>query len=71
MELTEQNYRDRLTEILINKKKGGEYWDNMSSRLKEKGVEYCIVLPLFEVVLGFDPLKDISMEQRKSRGQPA
>jgi hypothetical protein len=62
MELTEQNFRDRLEFIVECHSKVGEDWEELGGRLKEKGVEYCIVLPLFEVVLGFDPLEDIKME---------
>ena len=62
MELTEQNFRDRLKDLVECRNNGGDNWEKLSSRLKEKGVEYCIVLPLFEVVLGFNPLEDIKME---------
>ena len=42
MELTEQNFRDRLEDIVECHSKVGENWEELSSRLKEKGVEYCI-----------------------------
>ncbi|ORJ55887.1 type I restriction enzyme HsdR N-terminal domain-containing protein [Geothermobacter hydrogeniphilus] len=63
MELTEQSFRDRLSYLSRAKIEKDEEWNDIVRRLKEKGVEYCIVLPLFEVVLGFDPLKDVKMEQ--------
>ena len=63
MELTEQNFRDRLKSMVNIHRQRGEQWEQLMKRLKEKGVEYCIVLPLFEVVLGFDPLDDIWMEE--------
>ena len=62
MELTEQNYRDRLSYLSKVHENDKDKWIDISKRLKEKGVEYCLVLPLFEVVLGFDPISDIRME---------
>jgi hypothetical protein len=63
MELTEQSFRDRLKSIVNIYRQDGEQKEELIKRLKEKGVEYCIVLPLFEVVLGFNPLDDIWMEE--------
>jgi len=62
MELTEQNYRERVAFIVKQHGDAGEPYDTLVARLKEKGVEYCIVLPLFEAVLEFDAIRDISME---------
>lgn len=62
MELTEQNFKDRMFYLAEVYKQDKSKWNDLSARLKEKGVEYCLVLPLFEVVLGFDPITDIRME---------
>lgn len=62
MELTEQYFRDRLSKLVDLQNRNSDSLDLLNTRLKEKGVEYCIVLPLFEVVLSFDPLEDIKME---------
>lgn len=35
---------------------------NYSSKLKEKGVEYALILPILDNLLGFDPLEDIEYE---------
>ncbi len=43
-------------------KRGGEDWEALCGNLKEKGVEYCVVFPLFEIVLAFDPIEDFIME---------
>ncbi len=63
MELTAQNFLARLDRIKQMHSENGEEWDELCKRLKEKGTEYCIVFPLFEVMLGFDPLEDVKMEQ--------
>jgi hypothetical protein len=43
----------------------------LPDRLKEKGVEYTILVPLFENLLGYDPVDDIEYElsSRKVHGQ--
>lgn len=67
MELTQQNFNKRLEHIIkLYQNKGKEEnvddWTELCQRLKEKGTEYCVVFPLFEVVLNFDPLTDFKIE---------
>ncbi|MEM6631910.1 MAG: hypothetical protein AAF694_19695 [Bacteroidota bacterium] len=40
---------------------------DMISRLSEKGVECTILVPIFESVLGFDPVKDINYEYTSNK----
>jgi hypothetical protein len=60
MELTEKNYKERLDYVIeTNHEKGNE----IDSRMREKGVECSLIMPLVEVILNFDAVKDIEYEE--------
>ncbi|MBL7067416.1 MAG: hypothetical protein ISS29_06105 [Candidatus Marinimicrobia bacterium] len=64
--LNESSFRQRiefLKEILNDEKQSNE----IISRLQEKGVECSILIPLFEIELGFDTLKDIQYEYTSNK----
>lgn len=54
----EEALRDRLAEVVEDEKGSGEYHD----KLNEKGVECAIILPIVEILWGFDALKDVEYE---------
>ncbi|NLF73137.1 MAG: hypothetical protein GX575_29225 [Candidatus Anammoximicrobium sp.] len=63
MELTQKTFAERLGEIrelLVNRP---DEFDQLGARLREKGVECVIVVPMLEVVLDFNTLRDIAYEQ--------
>lgn len=64
----ETAYRQRLKSIVDDQKKDAPEFPN---RLNEKGVECTILLPLFENILGYDPVDDIQYEvtSKKVHGQ--
>ena len=62
MELTLKSYRDRLNMVRELMNRNADAYSQLEDRLLEKGVEYTLVMPMVEVVMGFDPLQDICYE---------
>ena len=52
-------FQQRLNKILDDQDKDSPVY---SGKLREKGVEYSIILPLLETILNFDPIDDIEYE---------
>ncbi len=62
MELTEKNIKSRLD--FLRKDQSDENKESyLSNRLKEKGVECSIIIPIFETILDFDAMLDIKYEE--------
>lgn len=71
MELTQRSFTDRLERIRRLAVENPEEFSRLRRSLHEKGVECSIIVPLLEVVMGFDAMTDISYEQasRSQHGQ--
>lgn len=63
MELTQKTFAERLGEIRDLLATKPDEFDQLSGTLREKGVECVIVVPLLEVVLDFNTLRDVAYEQ--------
>lgn len=62
MELTQHNFHQRLQWLQNTLQEGGESLQGLQEAVHEKGVECGIIVPLLEVLLGFDALADIQYE---------
>jgi len=63
MEITLQNLEKRLRN-LRDSLNDDDKIEKLRHSLKEKGVECAIILPIFEVVLDYDPFADIEFERK-------
>ncbi len=59
MELTAENFKERLREISSYDR---EKLNDLDKRLNEKGVEFSIIMPLLDVIMDFNPIMDIDFE---------
>ena len=63
MELTQKTLRQRLEDVKVLSLNQDEEQVQLRTALHEKGVECSIIVPLLEVLLDFDSLRDIRYEQ--------
>jgi hypothetical protein len=70
MELTEKTLIDRLNYI-INLQRDDLKWSEVKDKIREKGVECSLILPVLDVLLGYDAINDIAYEEpsKKVNGQ--
>lgn len=61
--LNENSFLQRLQSIVEDERKDNP---DLRNKLKEKGVECSILIPLFEILLGFDSMNDIEYEVSSS-----
>ena len=63
MELTQKTFAERLDNLKALKSEKPEEFEELSAALREKGVECALIVPLLEVILEFDALRDVKYEQ--------
>lgn len=62
MEITEKTLVERLTKM-IAVQNNDQDWALLTENLREKGVECSLIIPVLDVLLGFDSIFDISYEE--------
>lgn len=60
--MAKEAFRKRVNNIIKLKNENTEDFKLLGARLKEKGTEYTIIIPLLEVILEYDPLHDFRFE---------
>ncbi|MDR3171385.1 MAG: hypothetical protein LBU17_07135 [Treponema sp.] len=70
MEITEKTLKDRLNQIILLQD-DDQKWAEIKEKIREKGVECSIIVPILDVFLGYDGINDIAYEEpsKKVNGQ--
>lgn len=61
--MAKEAFRKRIERLATMKREDPERFRVVCRRLQEKGTEYVVLMPFFEVMLDYDPLEHISFER--------